>query len=81
MSRIRAWWCERCRKTGHRRQIHARAHIAAIVRAPLVGRPDPFLYVLKPYRCPHGLGWHIGHDWHLVTWLAEQLEKRRKKVA
>lgn len=78
MSRIRARHCDRCGKTGHRLQAHARANIASILRAPL--RRDPFLWALKPYRCPYGLGWHIGHDWGLVTWMTEEL-KRRSKAA
>lgn len=76
MSRIRAWWCERCSKTGHRHQAAARHNIASILRNPF--RLDPFLWALKPYRCPHGVGWHIGHDWWLVTWMTEELKKRSK---
>jgi hypothetical protein len=79
VSRIRAWRCERCKKTGHRQLAHARANIATILRNPFrqSSRPDPFLWALKPYRCPHGVGWHVGHDWHLVTWMTEELKKRK----
>jgi hypothetical protein len=76
VSRIRAWHCERCRKTGHRQLAHARANIASILRNPRYR--DPFLWALKPFRCPHGLGWHVGHDWWLVTWMTEELKKRSK---
>lgn len=75
MSRIHARHCERCNRAGHRQKAHARANIAAILRNPL--RSDPFLWALKPYRCPYGVGWHIGHDWPLVTRMTEELKKRR----
>jgi hypothetical protein len=57
--------CHHCRKRALRTKADARTLIGLVIRrAPLWDD-----YQLKPYRCPYGNGWHIGHDRKLATLL------------
>lgn len=53
--------CPHCRKRWFRTKTDARSFIAVIVTA--VNREaQEDDYQLRPYKCPWGKGWHVGHD-------------------
>lgn len=65
--------CPHCGKPSFHTKTDARGFLAIII-----GRrnwvPQANDYQLRPYRCPWGNGWHIGHD-RRVAQLLEELGK------
>jgi hypothetical protein len=57
----RAPKCPHCRKRQFRTKGDARSFLALII-ASRGDQAQPDDYQLKPYPCPWGNGWHVGHD-------------------
>jgi hypothetical protein len=58
---IRIYFCGECQKLSLRTQTEARSYIGLLLL-----RQRQHDYVMKPYRCPHGNGWHAGHDYAAI---------------
>ncbi len=77
---LRSDWCGFCRKLQLATQADARTYLCSLIKSKRFRRrPDD--YLLRPYKCPHGNGWHAGHDYAAQRLLktAARLQKRRSR--
>jgi hypothetical protein len=58
-------WCEDCSKIIWLAQGEAAHQIESLKSQSGVRRPE----LLDEYRCPHGRGWHVGHNYKL-KWIS-----------
>jgi hypothetical protein len=63
-------WCGRCNKIGLRTKGDAHNYIGLLLAKPHTPRVHES--TLKPYRCPHGNGWHVGRDIKTVELLRKK---------
>lgn len=54
-------FCSQCQKLSLRSKADAHSYIG-LKLAKKHSTPKPGSFVLMPYRCPHGKGWHIGRN-------------------
>jgi hypothetical protein len=59
---LNAEFCELCDKVLLSDQHDARSYIGLLLR---IAPRRPNEHLLRPYPCPRGRGWHVGHDSHV----------------
>lgn len=69
---LAAPFCGLCEKLAQPTQALARTYLAFLI-SKRSGAPDDHL--MKAYPCPHGNGWHVGHNRSIIP----VLRKARKR--
>ena len=59
------YWCADCSKIIRTEREDALQQVEEMKLWTTMKRPD----LLDAYRCPHGCGWHIGHNYKL-QWIS-----------
>jgi|GEM_PF-6517425 len=54
-------FCALCKKLSLHDEAEARSYLGLLIR-----RKRQHDYVMTPYRCPHGKGWHVGHNYAAI---------------
>jgi hypothetical protein len=63
--RTQIGYCFRCSKVGWPTWESAKLRVEQVKSDPRAKRPD----LLDAYKCPVGLGWHVGHNYKL-RWIS-----------
>lgn len=72
---LRSDFCWRCDKLLLASLADARAYLGALVKGKgFVPRGDD--WTMRPYPCPRGQGWHIGHNFRALQLLKAARRKR-----
>jgi hypothetical protein len=63
--RLGTTFCKRCSKVAWLTSQGANEEVNRLKSLPGAHKPD----LLDSYRCPHGPGWHVGHNYKL-KWIS-----------
>jgi len=71
---LKSDFCTLCGKLLLRTKADARSYIGLLLSGRGHG-PHQNAFTLKPYKCPHGKGWHVGRDRKVAELLAKGMHE------
>jgi hypothetical protein len=72
---LSAPYCGLCEKLAQPTQATARTYLAFLISRRSAAPDD---YLMRAYACPHGNGWHVGHN-RKVSVVLRKARKRGKR--